>query len=51
MARMVNIIEYDDETIVEFKIVSGRYQYSFDSWDEAFEALPELDPDFYDPQK
>ena len=43
---MVNITEYSDETIIEFKVKSGRYQYTFNSWGEAFEALPELDPDF-----
>ena len=44
--KSCSIIEYDDEVIVEFKIASGRYQYTFDSWDEALDALPELDPDF-----
>lgn len=45
--KRCSIIEYDDETIVEFynQETKKRIEYSFDSWDEAFEALPELPED------
>jgi len=39
-----SIIEYEEEVIVEFynQETKERLAYKFDSWDEAFEALPEL---------
>lgn len=43
--RKCNIIEYEDETIVEMKESGKWYQYTFDSYDEAFEYLPELNPE------
>ena len=45
MARMINIIEYEDETIIELKLKEGRYQYSFPSWEEAVESMPNLNPE------
>lgn len=43
--RKVDIIEYEDETIVELKENGKWYKYTFDSWDEAIEALPNLNPE------
>ena len=42
--KKCSIIEYEDEVIVEFydQEAKQRLEYIFDSWDEAFEALPEI---------
>jgi len=42
--KQCSIIEYDDETIVEFydQETKERVQYKFNSWEEAFKALPEI---------
>jgi hypothetical protein len=50
MTKRCSINEYigdddnDDETIVEFydRSTGERVRYSFPTWDEAFEALPEI---------
>ncbi len=43
--RKANVIEYEDETIVDLKENGKWYQYKFGSWDEAFDALPNLNPE------
>ena len=43
--KQCSIIEYDDKTQVEFKVNGEYIVYSFESWDEAIEALPELNPE------
>jgi hypothetical protein len=42
--KRCSIIEYEGEVIVDFydQETKRRLQYRFDSWDEAFEALPEI---------
>ena len=42
--KRCSIIEYEDEVIVEFYDQESkvRLNYTFESWDEAFEALPEI---------
>jgi len=42
--KRCSITEYEDKTIVEFydQETKERVQYEFESWDEAFEALPEI---------
>lgn len=43
--RRCSIVEYDDETVVEFynQETKERTQYKFNNWDSAIEALPELE--------
>jgi hypothetical protein len=43
--RKIDIIEYDDETIVEIKIDGRWYRYKFVSWDEAVETVSSLNPE------
>ena len=45
--KRCSIIEYEDETIVEFydQVTKERTQHTFESWDEAFEKLPEINLD------
>ena len=42
--KRCSIIEYEDETIIEFydQETKVRQCYTFESWDEAFEALPDI---------
>lgn len=43
--RRCSIIEFEENHVsVEFynQETQKKYEYIFDSWDEAFEALPEL---------
>lgn len=41
MARNIDITEYEDEVVIQFK---PQYtQYSFESWEAALEALPNLE--------
>lgn len=44
-ARKLDIIEYDDSTVVEIKINGQWYRYEFESWNDAIEAVPNLNPE------
>lgn len=41
--RRVSVTEFEDGT-TEVEFYPERVAYTFDSWDEAFEELPNLDP-------